>query len=67
MIDPELNITGKLCEFKYRYERLARIRQIPEEDEADLFTNSVIRHSLFDKRVVRLPRLTRKKSSSFMY
>lgn len=59
LIESELNITGKLYEFKYRYERLVRIKAA-SVDEGGIFTNPVIKHSLEEKKILRLPRLPAK-------
>jgi hypothetical protein len=68
MIDSELNVTGKPCDFKITYAHFARLRQSPlEEGEADFFMNSVIRRSLAREPVVKLPRISRKQSESFVY
>lgn len=68
MIDSELNVTGKPCHFKVTLPHFTRLRQSPlEQGETDFFMNSVIRRSLARKPVVKLPRISRKQSESFMY
>lgn len=65
MFDSELNITGTLCDVRYRYDRLYRRQFLPVIDahiqpaeKRDLFTNPVIRSYLNDRPVVKLPRLS---------